>query len=163
MSRTLPTTAFGDDEGAADPLLEAALSAYERGEGGPADVLSALSSARLLVPVVAVSHASDATIVERGPSGGDEEKTSHMAAVSTIGRDGRRGLLAFTSLESMYRWDPDARPVPVTTRAAAEAAVADGADALVIDLAGPVLFSVDAEGLRTLASGWRPVVAWGSD
>lgn len=167
-SKTVPMTTFSDDDGSADPHLEAALAAYERGDGGPADVLTALAGARLLVPVLAVRDDAEADDAAERPGGFavaaevDGEKSSHMATASTIGRDGRRGLLAFTSLDSMYRWNPDARPVPVPTRSAAEAAVADGADALVIDLAGPVLFSVDAEGLRTLASGWRPVMAWGS-
>lgn len=149
-NKTVPPTAFAGDDGSADPNLSAALSAYESGDGGPADVLAALAGGRVLVPVVAV--ADDAR-----PS-----SATSMAAVSTVGRDGRRGLLAFTSLESMRRWNPDARPVPVATRAAAESALADGADALVIDLAGPVLFSVDPAGLRSLASGWRSVAAWGS-
>lgn len=140
-----------DDDGSADPVLAAALSAYESGDGGPADVLAALAGGRVLVPVMAVSD-GDAK----------PDSATSMAAVSTIGRDGRRGLLAFTCLESMRRWNPDARPVPVATRAAAESALADGADALVIDLAGPVLFSVDAAGLRSLASGWRSVAAWGT-
>jgi hypothetical protein len=132
--------------------VAAALSAYAAGDGGSADALAALAGSRLLVPVVAV-------LDEAVPAadGLRTEKASHMAAVSTTGRDGRRGLLAFTSAETMRRWDPTARPVPVTTRRAAEAALADGADALVIDLAGPVTFSVDAGELRALAAGWRPV------
>lgn len=166
---TVPRTAFGGDDGSPDPNLAAALSAYESGEGGPADVLAALAGGRVLVPVVAMTDdvGDDTTVIVMDPARGERSsstKTSQstsMAAVSTVGRDGRRGLLAFTSLESMHRWDPDARPVPMPTRAAAEAALADGADALVIDLAGPVLFSVDAEGLRALASGWRSVGAWG--
>lgn len=132
--------------------MRAALDAYAKGEGGPADVLAALAAGRLLVPVVAV-------LDEAGESsdGARVDKSSHMATVSMTGRDGRRGQLAFTSTESMRRWNPAARPVPVTTRRAAEAALADGADALVIDLAGPAMFSVDAGELRALAAGWRPV------
>ncbi|MGH8826476.1 MAG: hypothetical protein ACRDVZ_02530, partial [Jiangellaceae bacterium] len=51
-------------------------------------------------------------------------------------------------------------PVPTMTRNAAEAALADGADALVVDLAGPVVFSIEAADLRSLASGWRPLGRW---
>ncbi|WP_166355313.1 SseB family protein [Phytoactinopolyspora limicola] len=154
--KTVPHAAFPDDDGSADPNLAAALSAYESGEGGPADVLAALAGGRVLVPVVAAADAGES---EPEPEADGVDDVPHhqtnMATASTIGRDGRRGLLAFTSVDSMRRWNPDARPVPVPTRAAAEAALADGADALVIDLAGPVLFSVDAAGLRALASGWR--------
>nr|WP_246211773.1 SseB family protein [Phytoactinopolyspora alkaliphila] len=159
----MPPASFGDDDGSVDPAVESALSAYERGAGGPADVLAALAGSRVLVPVVSVldEPADVATPIPGGVVAG--EKSSHMAAVSTIGRDGRRGLLAFTCMETLRRWNPEARPVPVSTRAAAESALADSADALVIDLAGPVLFSVDAEGLRALASGYRPVAVWGQE
>ncbi|WP_162606088.1 hypothetical protein, partial [Jiangella aurantiaca] len=29
-----------------------------------------------------------------------------------------------------------------------------------IDLAGPIMFAVDAPGLRSLAAGWRPLGPW---
>lgn len=150
--RPTPAGAGGSaaDDGSVDPGVAAALAAYGHGDGGAADVLTALAQSRLLVPVVAV-------LDEAGPVA---EKSSHMATVSTTGDDGRRGMLAFTCVETMHRWDADARPVPVSTRSAAEAALADGADALVLDLAGPVVFAVDAPELRTLASGWRTLGPW---
>jgi hypothetical protein len=128
----------------------AALAAYANGSGGSADVVAALAASRLLVPVVAV-------LDEAGGSarGSRTDKASHMATVTTTGRDGRRGLLAFTCTESMSRWQARARPVPVSTRDAAEAALADGAEAVVVDLAGPVVFSIEAPDLRALAAGWR--------
>ncbi|SDU66266.1 SseB family protein [Jiangella alkaliphila] len=149
--RRVPSTPFGDDDGSADPRIVAALAAYERGEGGSADVLAALAAGRLLIPVVAVAESVDATGME---------KETAMATVLTTGRDGRRGLLAFTCVESLQRWNPAARPSPVPTRSAVEAALADGAEALVIDLAGPIMFAVDAPDLRSLASGWRPLGTW---
>ncbi|WP_203454717.1 SseB family protein, partial [Jiangella aurantiaca] len=94
--RRVPSTPFGDDDGAADPRIVAALAAYERGEGGSADVLAALAAGRLLIPVVAVAESVDAT---------GAEKETAMAAVLTTGRDGRRGLLAFTCVESLIRLD----------------------------------------------------------
>lgn len=150
--RQIGQPAFSGDDGSADPRLLAALSAYADGTGGSADVLAALAAGRLLVPVVAVLDEAEET-----PAGLRSDKSSHMATVSTTGRDGRRGLLAFTSVDAMRRWNAAARPVPVTCRRAAESALADGADALVIDLVGPVTFSVDAGELRALAAGWRLV------
>lgn len=150
--RALGAPEFQADDGSADPKVLAALDAYANGVGGSADVLAALAGGRLLVPVVAVldgaGESADGILVD---------KASHMATVSTTGRDGRRGQLAFTCTSAMQQWNPAARPVPVSTRRAAEAALADGADALVIDLAGPVTFAVDAGELRALAAGWRPV------
>src|SRR5699024_6780237 len=99
-----------------------------------------------LVPVVAMLDEQDDT---------GAEKSSHMATVSMTSRSGRRGLLAFTSVASMEQWDRQARPVPVPTRAAAESALADSADAMVVDIAGPVTFPVEAADLRSLAAGWR--------
>lgn len=154
----LPSTPFSDDDGSADPRVVAALAAFGRGDGGSADVLAALAASRLLVPVVAVSEPSNGATAAPNPTAG--EKNTHMATVTTIGRDGRRGLLAFTSVETLKRWDPRARPAPVPTRSAAEAALVDGADALVIDLAGPVTFAVDDGELRVLASGWRTLGRW---
>lgn len=137
------------DAGAAEPAVSAALAAYDAGTGGRHDVVAALTTGRLLVPVVAV-------LDEAGASDGIRtDKASHMATVTTTGRDGRRGLLAFTCLDSMRRWNPGARPVPVPTRMAAAAALAEGADAVVVDLAGPVVFAIDADDLQTLGSDSR--------
>ena len=145
-----PSAPFGDDDGSADPRVRSALEEFDRAEGGSANVLTALAASRLLIPIVAV------------PGGDEQPSDSHadMATVLTTGKDGRRGLLAFTSVETLRQWNPEARPSPVPTRTAAEAALAEGADALVIDLAGPVVFSVDARDLRSLASGWRPLGTW---
>jgi len=69
------------------------------------------------------------------------------------GRDGRMALLAFTGTEALRRWDATGRPVPVSVRDAARAARHDGADALLVDVAGPVLFVVEGEELAALADG----------
>jgi SseB protein N-terminal domain len=147
--RPLPTPA-GDD-GAVDPRVEAALADLPP-DGAPTPrLVAALASGRLLVPVVAVLEEAEA----RG--GHRTDKASHLASVSTTGRDGRRGQLAFTSLGTMRRWDPAARPVPVAARGVAAAALSDGADAVVVDLAGPVVVELDGPLLRALAAGWEPV------
>jgi hypothetical protein len=137
----MPATAYGgavpDDTGAADPGLTAALTAYAADPAREPEVLAALAEARLLVPVVAELGETDP-----GPDGLVHDKSSDMAAVLMRGPDGRLALLAFTGLDAMQRWDPDARPVPVPARTAALAAMQDGAEALLIDLAGPVRYLV---------------------
>lgn len=154
--RPLPPSAFGDDDGQVDPAVEAALAAFDAGTGDGAAVLSALVDHRLLVPVVAVTDELGVEVqTPHGPVA--TEKSSHMAAVTITSREGRVGLLAFTSTATMARWDPAARPVPVGTRAAAEAALAENAHALVIDLAGPVTFPVNEPVLRALTDGWQPL------
>jgi SseB protein N-terminal domain len=136
--RLLAGAGSPDDTGEADPALAAALAAYAVGPAREPEVLAALAEARLLVPVVAALGEA-----ETGADGLVRDKSADMAAVLMRGPDGRLALLAFTSLEAMQRWDPEARPVPVPARTAALAALQDGAEALLIDLAGPVRYLVD--------------------
>ena len=150
MSRSIPDPGFPDDEGAADPTVAEALAAYASGAGGYVDALAALQAGRLLVPVVAVLGE-----VEVDAAGLAHDKSSDMAAVLLTRPDGRRGLLAFTSTASLAAWDAEARPVPVATATAALAALQEQADALVVDVAGPVRFPIEGEDLRGLAAGWR--------
>lgn len=137
--RLLAGAGSPDDTGAADPALAAALAAYAADPAHEPEVLAALAGARLLVPVVA-ALAEDQQSVETGADGLVRDKSADMAAVLMRGTDGRLALLAFTSLEALQRWDPDARPVPVPARTAALAAMQDGAEALLVDLAGPVRY-----------------------
>ena len=135
--RLLAGAGAPDDTGAADPALGAALAAYAVDPAREPEVLAALPEARLLVPVVAALGEA-----EEGPDGLVRDKSADMATVLVRGQDGRLALLAFTGLEAMRLWDPDARPVPVPAPTAALAAMQDGAEALLIDLAGPVRYLV---------------------
>lgn len=151
-ARTIPDPGFADDTGAGDPRLGRALDDFAAGAASSGVVLGLLQDARLLVPVVAVL--GEVEIDERGLA---HDKSADMAAVLVQAADGSTGLLAFTSLETMARWDPQARPVPVTATTAATAAVQEGAEALLLDLAGPVTYVVDGDDLSRLAAGWRLV------
>ena len=151
-ARTIPDPGFADDRGNADPRVRRALADHVAGRVSSGAVLATLQDARLLVPVVAVLGE-----VEHDAQGLAHDKSSDMAAVLVQAADGSTGLLAFTSTETMGRWDPAARPVPVTAATAATAAVQDGAEALLVDLAGPATYVVDGEDLTRLAAGWRLV------
>jgi SseB protein N-terminal domain len=147
--RDLPDPGFAGDDGSSDAGLVEALAAYDADPGSRHDAtLARLQTTRLLVPVVAVL--GEAEHDERGVA---RDKSSDMATVLVQGRDGRTALLAFTGTETLRRWNPQARPVPVPVARAAQAAVQDGAAALVVDVAGPVRFVVGAEDLRELAEG----------
>lgn len=148
--RQLLGPAFPDDTGETPAEVAAALAAYAGGTGDRAGVLAALGDTRVLVPVVAVLGEA-----EIGPDGLAREKSSDMAAVLLTGADGRLALLAFTGTASLAAWNPEARPVPVTTRTAAQSAIQEGAAALVVDVAGPVPFVVEGEDLRAVALGWQ--------
>jgi hypothetical protein len=148
--RLLQGSDYPDDTGEASPRLAAALEGYAADETRYPDVLAALGGARLLVPVVAVLGE-----VETGADGLARDKSSDMATVLLQGADGRPALLAFTSTETLAAWNPEGRPVAVPTRTAALSAVQEGADALLLDVAGPVTVAVEGEDLRALAAGWR--------
>lgn len=150
--RELAGPAYPDDVGGVDDDVAAALAAYD---ADPTDVrayaelVAALQRGRLLVPVVAVL--GEAEVDEAGRT---RDKSSDMAAVLMTGADGRLALLAFTGIEPMAAWDPEARPVPVLTQLAAQSAIQEGAAALVVDVAGPVRVVVEGDDLRGLAAGW---------
>jgi SseB protein N-terminal domain len=148
--RTLAGAAYPDDDGSPDPRVSAALIAFAAGRGSEHAALTALAGCRLLVPVVALLTAAE----QDGPGQPRRDKDSEMALPTLIGADGRAALPAFTCLESLARWRPDARPVPAPA-AQVWRSGAEEASAVVIDVAGPVPFAVDGARLAALAEG-RP-------
>lgn len=149
VGKHIPDPGFAGDAGSVDDRTQAALAGYRPGEPGSHQaVLAALQHARLLVPVVAILGE-----VEYDQEGHAQEKTSDMATVMITGADGRQGLLAFTSMQSLTAWRADGRPVPVTMRHAAAAALSEGAAALIIDLAGPVPYVIEHDDLVSLSAG----------
>jgi hypothetical protein len=132
---------FRGDDGSAGPAVAAALAAFGAGQGTEHAALTALAASRLLVPVVA--------------AGGGPGHHGEMSLPTLIGRDGRPAIPVFTCLDTLARWQPDARPVPEEAGRVWRAATADSA-AVVIDIAGPVPLAVDGARLAALAEG-RPV------
>jgi hypothetical protein len=124
--RTLTGTGFDDDEGQADPALAVALA----DPGEDVGLVAAVAGARLLVPVVAVAGEVDES------AGLVRDVSSDMAAVTLVAPDGQKALPAFTSLAALADWDPAARPVPVSAQRAALAAVQEGCQVIVLDVAG---------------------------
>ena len=145
----IPDPGFAGDDGAVPTAVAEAMRAFAADRSTRPEALTALQASRLLVPVVAVLGE-----VEHDEQGLAHDKSSDMATVLVRGADGRLALLAFTGSEPMTRWNPEARPVPVTAGDAARAALAEGAEALVVDLAGPVPLAVEGDDLRGLAEGW---------
>jgi hypothetical protein len=135
------------DTGDADPAVTAALAAYAAGEATEHAVLAVITGSRLLVPVVAV-------LAEANEDG--TEKETEMALPTLIGNDGRKAVIAFTGTAAIRRWRQDARPVPVPAARLWPAVAAEQADAVVIDVAGPVPLVVEGARLRALANGDPP-------
>jgi hypothetical protein len=145
----VPAIRPAGDVGEADPVVTAALAAYAAGQATEYAVLTAVAASRLLVPVVAV-------LAEASEDGG--EKETEMALPTLIGNDGRKAVIAFTGIGTITRWRADARPVPVPAKSLWPAVAAEQADAVVIDVAGPVPFVIEGARLAALAGGAPPLL-----
>jgi len=119
--RSLAEPAFPGDDGLIDPRLADTV-------GDDAAVFAVYGEVRVFVPIVA-------TLGEQATDGSD--KSADMAAVFMTGADGRKALLTFSSVAALEAWNPVARPVPVWGREAAQAALDEGASALLLDLGAP--------------------------
>lgn len=136
-----------DDDGSADERLVEAVRRFRTGELGMSEVLAALGTARLLVPLV----------TDRGDEGGGAhgqlvDKTQELALVTVAGPDGRTVLPVFSSVDTMRTWNPAARPIPVLAPQAALAAAADELGAIVLDPASPTEFAVRRTAFEALAT-----------
>jgi hypothetical protein len=149
QARPTPDPGFAGDDGSAPTDLVAALAAWDADPTRYPEALTAVAGSRLLVPVVAVLGE-----VEHDEAGLAHDKTSDMATVLMRGGDGRLALLSFTGTATLAAWDPAARPVPVSAQVAARSALQDGAEALLVDVAGPVPLVVEGDDLEGLARGW---------
>ena len=146
--RELSPSGFETDTGAADPALRALLA----GDADDVSLMAAVARARFLVPVVAEPTEVDDSGDHPVDAGVD------MAVVSLVAPDGRRALPVFTGADALAAWDPQARPVPVTAARAAQAAVSESCDVLVVDVAGPATRVLRPSQLWALAQerDWEP-------
>ncbi|GAA2742244.1 SseB family protein [Terrabacter aerolatus] len=152
--KSIPSHGFSGDTGVADPALVAALVAASAAPGDDTEttLMEHVSQARWLVPVVAVASEVD----ESGAHAVDTR--SDMAAVTLTAPDGSRALPMFSSLESLAAWDPSARPVPVRASAAAQAAISEECQVLVVDVASSHATALRPSMLWALAQerAWEP-------
>ena len=152
LDRRLTPSAFPGDDGRARPTTRHRLAeAVEHPT--PTTYLRAIAALcgdRILVPVVATATRVGTTV-----GGLASDKEAEMAVVFLQAADGRRAMLAFTGLDSLGRWQPEARPVPVTLDLAAQTAHAEGVAVILVDVAGPHTLVIEDEVLQSLAAGHR--------
>lgn len=148
QGRQLPTGGFDGDPGEADPTLMRALTT-----GTESDVVRALATARLLVPMTAVAGE-----LGEGVDGHVSDTEADMAVALLEHPDGRTALPVFTSLESLAAFNSSMRPVPVGAAKAAQAAVSERADLMVLDCASEQAFEVRGSMVWALAQQreWLP-------
>ena len=90
--------------------------------------MRAVAQARLLVPIVAAPSEVD--------DSGEPmvERSTDMAVVTLTSPDGQRAFPVFSSLAALSAWDATARPSPVTSSRAAQGAVTERCDVMLLDL-----------------------------
>lgn len=142
-----------DDDGSAPERVIEAIRRLRAGELGIAEVVTALHTERLLVPLVA--EAGDEGI---GPHGQRVDKTQELSIVTVAGPDGRPVLPAFTSVDAMRTWNPLARPIPIQASRIALAAAGEGTPLIVVDPGSETQTVVRRPALHALATGepWTP-------
>jgi len=153
--RRIPDPGFAGDTGGADPNLADALEAVAADPGRQPEVLAALHGARVLAAVGAVA-------TETAPGAGVHlaDKEADIALALLDDGAGRRALPVFSSVATLARWDPRSRPVPVEGSRAAAVAQAEGAQDLVVDLAGPVPVVLGEREVRALLRPMPTVPAY---
>ena len=133
--RELSGTGFEADTGAADPNLLAALD----DPGDETVLMRAVAQARLLIPIVTVPTEPDVSVQADDSGEADDSgarsagKPTDMAVVTLTSSDGQRAFPVFSSIETLSAWDPTARPSPVTSARAAQGAVTERCDVMLLD------------------------------
>ncbi len=128
--RELSPAAYATDDGSADPAVLAALAQVVRTPSSDTEteLLQLVARSRWLVPIVAVA-------VDTELRGGLRvEGRAEMATPTLTAPDGRRALPVFSGVSTLMAWQSDARPQPITAAAAAQAAIQDECDTMIIDL-----------------------------
>jgi hypothetical protein len=100
--------------------------------------MRAVARARLLVPVVAVprevDEAADPMAEQRAAALTSQgARSTDMAVVVLTAPDGQRAFPVFSSLATLSTWDATARPSPVTSSRAAQGAVSERCDVMLLD------------------------------
>lgn len=154
--RTFHENPGAGDDGSAPPRLLEAVTRFRAHELGAAEVVAALHSSRLLIPLVAVR--GDEGV---GPHGQLVDKTQELSIVTVAGPDGRNVLPAFTSVAALSVWDAAARPIPIEAARVALAAASDGTPLIVLDPGSPTEFAIRAPAFEAVATGaaWTPSYA----
>jgi hypothetical protein len=151
--RSFHPNADADDDGTAPPRVIEAIRRFGAGELGASEVIEALHTARLLLPLLA--NRGDEGI---GAHGQLVDKTQELSLVTAAGPDGRPVLPAFTSVDTMREWNSAARPIPIAVPRIALAVAAEGTPLIVIDPGTPTMFVARRPSFRALATGetWVP-------
>jgi hypothetical protein len=145
-----------DDDGAAPGPLLAALALFRAREVGEENVVDAIRTSRLLVPLL--TALGDSGI---GPTGLVIDKSQELSIITVAGPDGRSVLPVFSSAAAMRSWNPQARPVPSDGVRVALSAAQENIDLVVLDPTADTEFVIRRPALWTIAQAkpWTPSYA----
>lgn len=146
--RSFEQNSYQGDSGLADEKLIASIVSFQNNESGPENVLKAIGSARLLIPLVA-----NLTEAGEGVDGLKIDKSADLSIVTVLTPDNQKALPVFSSVATMALWNPQARPVPNDGRRVALAAASEGNTRLVLDPMSPTEFVVRRPGIAAIAQG----------
>ncbi|NDK33044.1 SseB family protein [Nesterenkonia haasae] len=144
-----PLHTFDGDDGLTTPVLGEARRRLLAGDTDEPGFVNALAGQRLFAPVIASGHAD----AEQG------DKEADISLVTLTATDGRSAMPVFTSVEELTAWHPEARPVAAEAERVMLAALAEGAQLLVLDPSSTTLtFVVRGPAMEALARGetWTP-------
>ena len=147
--RSFHENPFSSDTGEADPDLLGALLEFKSSSSNQSEVVKAFANARVLIPLIATLGESG-----EGAHGHQVDKSAELSIVSVRTPDDQNGLPIFTSVESMSRWNPKARPVPNNGRTVALAAVSEGNTRVVLDPGSETEFVIRRPALEAIAQGF---------
>ena len=144
------------DDGSAPEALRSALERFRSGHGDQTEVVDAVRTSRLLIPLLA----------ELGETGTNDaglqvDKSQELSIVTVAAPDGRTAMPVFSSVDTMRVWNPVARPVPAAGTRVALAAVAEGTDVVVLDPGSPGSFVLRRPALWAIGrqEPWVPSTA----
>ncbi|MFD2675419.1 SseB family protein [Gulosibacter bifidus] len=156
--RTFSDNPWSDDDGSAPEPLLAALTGFRAGDASLIDVIDALRTSRLLIPLVA--HLGEAGVNDAGVT---VDKSADLSIVSVKSPDGRATLPVFTSVDAMQHWDATARPVPIAARKAALAAVSEDTQLMILDPGSETELAIRRPAVWAIAQDTEYTVSWQHD
>jgi hypothetical protein len=151
--RELEENRFAGDDGSAPKEFLTAIACFRVGVKGQADVVNALRSSRLLVPLLAKLGESGI-----GANGLKVDKSAELSIVTVKSPDDQDSLVVFTSVAAMQLWNPSARPVPTDAIRVCLAAASQLSTRVVVDPGSDTEFVIRRPAIARIAQSldWQP-------
>lgn len=151
--RELEENRFAGDDGSAPKEFLKAIAGFRTGVKSQADVVDAIRSSRLLVPLLAKLGES-----EIGANGLKVDKSAELSIVTVKAPDDQEALVVFSSVAAMQRWNPTARPVPTDAIRVCLAAASQLSTRVVIDPGSETQFVIRRPAIARIAQSldWQP-------